>query len=59
MGAPFPDLCLHVPFYDKCDDFDFDMIYCQCLNGDVCRRASYGVYISDGYNCAPLVADLF
>ena len=60
--APFPDLCLLVPFldlhlsvangfvsskiYNKRDDFDFDIINFPFLDGDVPRRASYGVYIS-------------
>ena len=55
--APFPDLCLLVPFsdsngfvsskiYDKRDDFDFDIVNFPFLDGDVPRRASYGVYIS-------------
>ena len=32
--------------YDKRDDFDFDIVNCPFLDGDVPRRASYGVYIS-------------
>ena len=55
--APFPDLCLLVPFsvangfvsskiYDKRDDFDFDIVNFPFLDGDVPRRASYDVYIS-------------
>ena len=32
--------------YDKRDDFDFDMVNFTFLDGDVPRRASYGVYIS-------------
>ena len=32
--------------YDKRDDFYFDKINCPFLDGDVPRRASYGVYIS-------------
>ena len=31
---------------DKRDDFDFDIVNFQFLDGDVPRRASYGVYIS-------------
>ena len=31
---------------DKRDDFDFDIVNCPFLDGDVPRRASYGVYIS-------------
>ena len=44
--APFPDLCLLVPFHDKRDDFDFDIVNFPFLDGDVPRHASYGVYIS-------------
>ena len=32
--------------YDKRDDFDFDIVNFPFLNGDVPRRPSYGVYIS-------------
>ena len=32
--------------YDKRDDFDFDIDNFPFLNGDVSRRTSYGVYIS-------------
>ena len=33
--------------YDKRDDFDFDKVFFfSLLDGDVPRRASYGVYIS-------------
>ena len=32
--------------YDKCDDFDFDIVNFPFLDGDVPRRPSYGVYIS-------------
>ena len=32
--------------YDKRDDFDFDIVNLPFLDGDVPRRASYGVYIS-------------
>ena len=31
--------------YDKRDDFDFDIVNFPFLDGDVPRRASYGVYI--------------
>ena len=51
--APFLDLHLSVAngfvspkIYDKRDDFDFDIINFPFLDGDVPRRASYGVYIS-------------
>ena len=32
--------------YDKRDDFDFDIVNFQFLDGDVPRSTSYGVYIS-------------
>ena len=32
-------------FHDKRDDFDFDIVNFLCLDGDVPRRPSYGVYI--------------
>ena len=32
--------------YDKRDDFDFDIVNFPFLDGDVLRRASYVVYIS-------------
>ena len=32
--------------YDKLDDFDFDIVNFPFLDGDVPRRPSYGVYIS-------------
>ena len=51
--APFLDLHLSVAngfvsskIYDKRDDFDSDIVNFPFLNGDVPRRASYGVYIS-------------
>ena len=51
--APFLDLHLSVvngfvssKIYDKRDDFDFDIVNFPFLDGDVPRRASYGVYIS-------------
>ena len=51
--APFLDLHLSVSngfvsskIYDKRDDFDFDTVNFPFLDGDVPRRASYGVYIS-------------
>ena len=47
----FGKYCLFVLFvsskiYDKRDDFDFDIVNFPFLDGDVPRRASYGVYIS-------------
>ena len=51
--APFLDLHLSVAngfvsskIYDKRDDFDFDIVNFPFLDGEVPRRASYGVYIS-------------
>ena len=32
--------------YDKLDDFNFDIVNFSFLDGDVPRRPSYGVYIS-------------
>ena len=51
--APFLDLHLSISngfvsykIYDKCDDFDFDIVNFSFLDGDVPRRPSYGVHIS-------------
>ena len=51
--APFLDLHLSAAngfvsskIYDERDDFDFDIVNFPFLDGDVIRRASYGVYIS-------------
>ena len=51
--APFLDLNLCISngtvstkIYDKRDDFDFDIVNFPFLDGDVPRRISYGVYIS-------------
>ena len=51
--APFLDLHLSIAngsvsskIYDKRVDFDFDNVNFPFLDGDVPRRASYGVYIS-------------
>ena len=51
--APFLDLHLSISngyvsskIYDKRDDFDFDIVNFPFLDGDVPRRPSYGVYIS-------------
>ena len=51
--APFLDLNLCISngtvstkLYDKRDDFDFDIVSFPFLDGDVPRRTSYGVYIS-------------
>ena len=50
--APFLDLNVSIygtvstKNYDKRDDFDFDTVNFPFLDGDVLRRTSYGVYIS-------------
>ena len=51
--APFLDLNLCISngrvsnkIYDKRDDFDFDIVDFPFLDGDVPRRTSYGIYIS-------------
>ena len=51
--APFWDLSLCISYgtgsteiYDKRDDFDFDIVNFPFLDGDVHRRTSYAVYIS-------------
>ena len=51
--APFLDLHLSISngfvsskIYDKRDDFDFDIVNFPFLDGDVPRRPSYGVFIS-------------
>ena len=37
---------VNIIFYDKRDDFDFDIVNFPFLDGDVPRSASYGFYIS-------------
>ena len=51
--AAFIDLHLSISndivstkIYDKCDDFDFEIVNFPFLDGDVPRSTSYGVYIS-------------
>ena len=51
--AAFSDLHLSISndiistkFYDKRDDFDFEIVNFPFLDGDVPRSTSYGVYIS-------------
>ena len=51
--APILDLHLYIPngfvssiIYDKRNDFDFGIVNFPFLDGDVPRRPSYGVYIS-------------
>ena len=50
--APFLDLHISITnrffsskFYDKRYYFDFDIVHFPFLDGDITRRASYGVYI--------------
>ena len=57
--APFLDLHLSISngfvsskIYDKCDDFDFDIVKFPFLDGDVPRRPSYGVFFSQLVRCA-------
>ena len=57
--APFLDLHLSISngfvsskIYDKRNDFDFDKVNFPILDGDVPRRPSYGVYISQLINFA-------
>ena len=49
--APFLNLCISngsvsTKLYDKRGDFDFNIVSFPLLDGDVPRRTSYGVYIS-------------
>ena len=44
--------------YDKRDDFDFDIVNFPFLDGDVPRRTSYGVYISQLIRFARASANL-
>ena len=57
--APFLDLDLFISngtvstkIYDKQEDFDFDIVNFPFLDGDVPRRTSYGVYISQLFRFA-------
>ena len=43
---PILDGFISCKMYDKCDDFDYEMVNFPYLYGDVPRRASYSVYIS-------------
>ena len=59
--AGFLDLHLSIPnvivstkFYDKRDDFDFEIISFPFLDGDVPRSTSYGVYFSQLFRFARL-----
>ena len=40
------DWLFRITIYDKRDDFDFEIVTFQFLDGDVPRSTSYGVYIS-------------
>ena len=40
------DSFVRTKFYDKRDDFDFDIVNFPFLDGDVPRSTSYSVYIS-------------
>ena len=42
--------------YDKCDDFDFDIVNFPFLDGDVPRRPSYGVYTLSQISNLPLAS---
>ena len=51
--AAFLDLHLSISYdffstkiYDKCDDFDFEIVNFPFLDGDVPRSTFYGIYIS-------------
>ena len=39
------DWIIPCKIYDKRDDFDFEIVNVPYLDGDIPRRASYGVYI--------------
>ena len=41
-----------IKIYDKRDDFDFEIVNCPFLDGDVPRSTSYGVYISQLFRFA-------
>ena len=64
--APFLDLNLCISngtvstkIYDKRDDFDFDIVNFPFLDGDVPRRTSYGVYISQLIRLARASSNLY
>ena len=63
--APFLDLNLCISngtvstkIYDKRDDFDFDIVNFPFLDGDVPRRTSHGVYISQPIRFARFSSNL-
>ena len=37
---------VYTKIYDKCDDFDFEIVHFPFLDGDIPHSTSYGVYIS-------------
>ena len=46
MHLSFSNDIVSTKIYDKRDDFDFEIVNFQFLDGDVPRSTSYGVYIS-------------
>ena len=63
--APFLDLNLSITngivsskIYKKRDDFNFEIVMFQFLDGDVPRSPSYDVYISQLSVAGPTVAQL-
>ena len=46
-------------FYDKQDDFDFDIVIFTFLDDDVPRRTSYGIYISQLIRFARASSNLY
>ena len=46
LHSSISDGFVKTKIYDKRDDFDFDIVNFPCLDGDVPRSTSYGVYIS-------------
>ena len=63
--APFLDLHVHLSISngfvsskinDKRDDFDFDIVNFPFLDGNVSRRPSYGVYISQLIRCSSMLS---
>ena len=38
-------------YYDKQDDFDFEIVNFPFLDGDLCRSTSYGLYLSTHSFC--------
>ena len=46
LNLPISNGTISTKIYDKRDDFDFDIVNFPFLDGDVPRRTSYDVYIS-------------